>query len=148
MRYIKNQPFMGRGTTPTINFDITGIQALIEAPSGGTPPFVNAIQSARVSFQGMESYDKENYEETGEGLVLKDYAGSNTSDVTIEEGLLKVTLSADETRMFNSREKIMVSLRVELDNGADKPSTVLYCPPMYTYMGQVIWDGAGVNDNV
>jgi len=100
----KNIPFMGRGTTPKIKFDF------------GYP---NA-KRVTVYFYGTES----------KKTICKHIPEGELKNIN---GHIEVNLTSAETSVFKHRERIMMSIKAQLDGGV-----IPYCPPMYTYMGEVI----------
>ena len=107
----KKLAFMGRGTTPKIRFDFQQDEN-------------NKAKSIVVHFKGTES----------KNVIHKIVPVDETNEnYTLDKGYLEVNLEAHETKMFEHREKIMMSIKATLTD-----NTILYCPPIYTYMGEVI----------
>lgn len=121
MANVKTTPFMGRGTTPSIRFAF--------------PYSEDEVSKVYVSFKGIEE---------NSGFLEKRYIkGSTNADdkgvtfVTVGSNkYIEVNLTQKDTLEsgFKENQKIMMSIKALLADG----ETVPYCPPMYTYMGQVL----------
>lgn len=111
MKNTKKQAFMGRGTTPCINFTY--------------PKPIEDVEKIYATFYGMQS--KEKIEK------FFDYQKDKNEHINLIDGFIEVNFTQEDTLQFFEDEKIMMSLKVKLKN-----ATVLYCPPMYTYMGRVL----------
>jgi len=126
----KSSPFMGRGTTPCLQFSI--------------PYTKNEVKQAVISFKGEQS-----------GCIVSKWYqenGGDNQDVSLQPNgintsFLQVTLLQEDTMGagnipgFEDNEKIMMSIKLLV---ADKEGhlSVPYCAPLYTYMGQVLYEKA------
>jgi len=129
----KSSPFMGRGTTPCLQFSI---------------PYTEPdVRQAVISFKGEQSGHlvEKWYPKNKEGIrditfLPKEKEGITTTflEVTLSQ---QETLGSETTTGFEENEKIIMSVKLLVEDG-DGNLSVPYCAPLYTYMGQVLYEEA------